>query len=127
MDMRVPDIGGFSDVVVIEVHVGPGDTVAVDDPVITLESDKATMDVPASAAGVVSALNLAVGDRVSQGNVILTYEPDGGERAEQPTPGGPAAQMSGAPYETGYDSPDAGSAPVGVPATATPAARPATR
>jgi dihydrolipoamide dehydrogenase len=135
MDMRLPDIGGFSDVAVIEVHVRPGDTIAVDDPVITLESDKATMDVPATAAGVVSTLHVAVGDRVSQGNVLLSYEPAGVEQATEPTPGGPAAEASGAPgYQAGYGSPngvyptpDAGPEPVAAPATATPAARPPTR
>ena len=135
MDMRVPDIGGFSDVVVIEVHVGPGDTVAVDDPVITLESEKATMDVPAAAAGVVSALAVAVGDRVSQGTVMLTYEPDGGEQTTQPTPGGPAAETSGAPdYQAGYGSPSgvyaspgAGPAPVATLVATEPTGRPPTR
>ena len=61
-EIQVPDIGDFTDVPVIEVHVAAGDTVAVDDPLLTLESDKATMDVPAAVAGTVSELRVAVGD-----------------------------------------------------------------
>jgi pyruvate/2-oxoglutarate dehydrogenase complex dihydrolipoamide acyltransferase (E2) component len=77
MEMRLPDIGDFSDVPVIEVHVAPGDQLTVDDPVVTLESDKATMDVPASEAGVVSEVRVNVGDTVSEGDVLLTYEAAG--------------------------------------------------
>jgi pyruvate dehydrogenase E2 component (dihydrolipoamide acetyltransferase) len=79
VSVEVPDIGDFIDVPVIEILVGPGDTVAVDDPLLTLESDKATMDVPAPFAGTVLELRVAVGDRVSQGTLLLTLEPDGGE------------------------------------------------
>ena len=61
-EIQVPDIGDFSDVPVIEIHVAPGDTVSVDDPLITLESDKATLDVPAPVAGTVGELRVAVGD-----------------------------------------------------------------
>lgn len=73
-DILVPDIGDFDEVPVIEVHVKPGDAVHVDDPLITLESDKAAMDVPADAAGVVKAVHVAVGDKVSQGAAILSLE-----------------------------------------------------
>jgi dihydrolipoamide dehydrogenase len=73
-EVVVPDIGDFSDVPVIEIHVGPGDEVAVEDPLVTLESDKATMDVPAPFAGVVSELRVAIGDPVSEGTVLLTLE-----------------------------------------------------
>jgi len=79
VEIQVPDIGDFSDVPVIEVHVNPGDTVAVDDPLITLESDKATMDVPAPAAGTVSELRVGVGDTVSQGTVIMVVEAEGAQ------------------------------------------------
>jgi pyruvate dehydrogenase E2 component (dihydrolipoamide acetyltransferase) len=74
VSVEVPDIGDFTDVPVIEILVGPGDTVALDDPLLTLESDKATMDVPAPFAGTVRELQVAVGDRVSQGTVLLTME-----------------------------------------------------
>ncbi len=73
-EVRVPDIGDFTDVPVIEVHVSPGDEVAAEDPLVTLESDKATMDVPAPSAGTISQLRVKVGDRVSQGSVLLTLE-----------------------------------------------------
>ncbi len=71
LEVKVPDIGDFRNVPVIEVHVGAGDTVAAEDPLITLESDKATMDVPAPAAGTVAAVRIAVGDSVSEGDVII--------------------------------------------------------
>ena len=70
-EVRVPDIGDFTDVPIIEVHVEPGSAVAVEDPLITLESDKATMDVPSPEAGTVSQLAVKVGDRVSQGKVSI--------------------------------------------------------
>ena len=72
MDVKVPDIGDFKDVPVIEVHVKPGDTVKAEDSLITLESDKATMDVPSPAAGKVAALKLKVGDKVAEGTLILS-------------------------------------------------------
>jgi dihydrolipoamide dehydrogenase len=77
IEIAVPDIGDFKDVTVIEVHVKPGDTVAAEEPLITLESDKATMDVPAPQAGTVAELRVKLGDRVSQGNVILLLEAAG--------------------------------------------------
>ena len=63
-----------SDVAIIEIHVVAGDAITVDDPIITLESDEATMDVPAEIAGTVTALSVSVGDTVSQGDVILSVE-----------------------------------------------------
>ncbi len=74
MEVKVPDIGDFEDVPVIEVLVSAGDEVAEEDPLITLESDKATMDVPAPAAGKVSELKVSVGDKVSEGTVILVLD-----------------------------------------------------
>ncbi len=73
-EVRVPDIGDFVDVPVIEILVSAGDTVAVEDPLVTLESDKATMDVPAPVAGKVVQLQVAIGDRVSEGSVLMTLE-----------------------------------------------------
>src|ERR1700760_3817276 len=75
--VEVPDIGDFEDVPIIEILVAPGDSVAVDDPLLTLESDKATMDVPAPYAGTVRDLQVAVGDRVSRGTLLLPIEPAG--------------------------------------------------
>jgi dihydrolipoamide dehydrogenase len=70
VEIRIPDLGDFADVPVIEVHVAAGDVVAAEDPLITLESDKATMDIPAPAAGTISELAVRVGDRVSAGDLI---------------------------------------------------------
>jgi pyruvate dehydrogenase E2 component (dihydrolipoamide acetyltransferase) len=75
MDVVVPDIGGFEDVPVIEVLVAAGDTVHPEDPIVTLESDKATMDVPAPVGGVVQELKVSVGDTVSAGSLLLTVAP----------------------------------------------------
>ncbi|MBS0232567.1 MAG: dihydrolipoyl dehydrogenase [Proteobacteria bacterium] len=73
-EIRVPDLGDFKDVPIIEVHVKAGASVAVEDPLITLESEKASFDVPAPAAGTVADLLVKVGDKVSEGSVILTLE-----------------------------------------------------
>jgi dihydrolipoamide dehydrogenase len=81
IEVTVPDIGDFAGVPVIEIHVAPGDTVAAEDPLITLESDKATMDVPAPAAGTVTAVKVSVGDTVAEGRPILELQT--GEKAEQ--------------------------------------------
>jgi dihydrolipoamide dehydrogenase len=89
-EVRVPDIGDFTDVPVIEIHVAPGDEVAAEDPLVTLESDKATMDVPAPAAGTIAQLRVSIGDRVSEGSVLLTLESNGASPApaapESPSP-----------------------------------------
>jgi pyruvate dehydrogenase E2 component (dihydrolipoamide acetyltransferase) len=76
-EVVVPDIGDFTDVPIIEVMVGPGDTVAEEDPLVTLESDKATMDVPAPFGGVVEELKVQTGDTVSEGSPLLTLAIDG--------------------------------------------------
>ena len=90
-EIRVPDIGDFQDVPIIEIHVSPGDEVALEDPLVTLESDKATMDVPAPEAGTVRQLSVKIGDRVSEGSVLLTLESDGA---------GPSDSGSEAPAES---------------------------
>ena len=78
IEIRVPDIGNFSDVDVIDILVKVGDTVAIDDALITLESDKASMDIPTSRGGVVQEIKIAVGDKVSEGSLILLLA-DAGE------------------------------------------------
>jgi pyruvate dehydrogenase E2 component (dihydrolipoamide acetyltransferase) len=80
-DITVPDLGDFKDVEVIDVLVKPGDKIDVDTPLITLETEKATMDVPATSAGVVKSVGVKKGDRVSKGSVIVQVE--GGEGAEK--------------------------------------------
>ena len=79
----VPDIGDFKDVPIIEIQVKPGDRIGVEAPLITLESDKASMEVPSPSAGVVKAIAVQLGDRVSQGVPILTLELDGSGGAAQ--------------------------------------------
>jgi dihydrolipoamide dehydrogenase len=76
-EVRVPDIGDFKNIPIIEVHVAPGGKVNVDDPLITLESDKATLDVPAPRAGTVQELKVKIGDRVSEGDLIILLEAEG--------------------------------------------------
>jgi pyruvate dehydrogenase E2 component (dihydrolipoamide acetyltransferase) len=83
-EVSVPDLGDFADVPVIEIHVAPGDVVNDEDPLITLESDKATMDIPSPAAGTVRELRVKVGDLVSQGAPIVLLDTEG--TAVQPPP-----------------------------------------
>jgi len=114
IEVKVPDIGDFTDIPVIEVLVKPGDTVKAEDSLVTLESDKATMDVPAPAAGVVKDLRVKVGDKVSQGTLILTLEaaaaaapakpatPPAAPAAPKPTAAAPVAPQASAPGAATY-------------------------
>jgi dihydrolipoamide dehydrogenase len=86
IEVKVPDIGDFSDVPVIEVLVKPGDAIQPEDPLVTLESDKATMDVPAPAAGTVKAVSVKVGDKVSEGTLLLTLETSAVAETPSPAP-----------------------------------------
>jgi len=100
VEVKVPDIGDFKDVPVIEVLVKPGDTVGIEDPLVTLESDKATMDVPSPAAGKVVEVHVKVGDRVSQGARVIVLEAAaaaGKPAAAAPTPPAPAKPAAPAP------------------------------
>ncbi|MDH3767088.1 MAG: FAD-dependent oxidoreductase, partial [Gammaproteobacteria bacterium] len=97
VSIRVPDIGDFTNVDVIEVHVRAGDTVAVEDPLITLETDKAAMDVPAPQAGVVGEMGLAVGDKVSEGSLICLLEPSDEAPAKEAPAAAAAADSPPAP------------------------------
>lgn len=94
-DILVPDIGGAGEVDVIEVLVKPGDRIKVDTPLVTLESDKATMEVPSTAEGIVKELKVRVGDKLTQGSVILTFDSAEGNAApvakSQPEPAKKAA------------------------------------
>lgn len=90
VEVKVPDIGDFKNIPVIEVLVKPGDAVKAEDPLVTLESDKATMDIPAPSAGVVKAVSLKPGDKVSMGSVILTLEEAGAAAASAPQAAAPA-------------------------------------
>ena len=100
IDIRVPDIGDFKDVVVIEVLVKPGQTIAKETPLLVLESEKASMEVPSSAAGTVRDVNVRVGDKVSQGTVVLTLDgaaPAAGSEAPAQQPERPAIAPAPAP------------------------------
>jgi pyruvate dehydrogenase E2 component (dihydrolipoyllysine-residue acetyltransferase) len=126
IEVKIPDIGDFKNVPVIEVLVKPGDKVKPEDPLVTLESDKATMDVPSPAAGVVKELRLQVGDKVSQGVPVLTLEAaDGTSVAAPATDSRPAAaaerpeaKASVATSVTPVPSATGASAPVSQPAPA---------
>jgi pyruvate dehydrogenase E2 component (dihydrolipoamide acetyltransferase) len=106
VEVKVPDIGDFDEVAVIELMVKVGDTVAVDQSLITVESDKASMEIPSSTAGVVKELRVAVGDNVKEGSVVLVLEA-AGEAAAAPAAPAPAP-----------------AAPVPEPAAAAPASAP---
>ena len=116
-EVRVPDIGDFSDVPVIEIHVTAGDTVAVDDPIMTLESDKATMDVPAPIAGTVTAVPVSVGDTVSEGDVILSVEVAEAEAAPAAETAQPATTATASAVEPAAPQPASpAAAPTPAPA-----------
>ena len=103
IEVRVPDIGDYKDVEVIEVAVQPGDTVAVDATLVTLETEKATMDVPSSAAGVVREIKVSRGSRVSQGDVIALLE--GEVAASKPPPQPSSAKAAEAARPSPQPSP----------------------
>jgi pyruvate dehydrogenase E2 component (dihydrolipoamide acetyltransferase) len=115
IEVRVPDIGDFKDVPVIEVFVKPGDTVKPEDPLVTLESDKATMDVPSPSAGTVKTLQVKVGDKVSEGSKLLTLDADGAGATKAPAAAATPAP-SASPPEPAPPSP--ASTGAGVPKTA---------
>jgi pyruvate dehydrogenase E2 component (dihydrolipoamide acetyltransferase) len=97
MEIKVPDIGGFHDVPIIEIHVKPGDTVKAEDSLITLESDKATMDVPAPAAGTVKEIKVKIGDKVGEGSLILLLDASEAGAAPAPAAVPPAPTIAAAP------------------------------
>ena len=120
LEVKIPDIGDFKNIPVIEVLVKPGDQVKPEDPLLTLESDKATMEVPSPAAGVVKELKVKVGDKVSQGVAVLTLEEGGdGATARQPAPAPAAATRE--PPKAAPPTPPAAPQPAAAPA---PAAQP---
>jgi len=116
IEVKVPDIGDFTDVPVIEVLVKPGDAVKVDDSLVTLESDKATMDVPSTVAGAVKSVAVKVGDKVSEGSVVVVIEsaassPDAGPASAgrpAPAPAAPSPQPSPASAPSTQPSPASG-------------------
>jgi len=97
IEVKVPDIGDFTDIPVIELNVKVGDTIAVDDSICTLESDKATMDVPSSVAGVVKEILVSIGSKVSEGTVLVKVESGAAATAPAPQAAAPAPASVAAP------------------------------
>ncbi len=119
VEVRVPDIGDFKDVAVIEIFVKPGDTVKVEQSLVTVESDKASMEIPSSRAGVVKSVHVALGDKLNQGSLVVVLE---GAAGVAPAALAAAAAPAAAPAVSA-----AAAAPVAAAtaAVATPAAAPA--
>ena len=124
IEVKVPDIGDFTDIPVIDVLVKPGDRVDKEDSLITLESDKATMDVPSPFAGVVQALRVKVGDRVSKGSTILTLEANQGEvAAKKPASEDALAANVAPPQPAAAEAPIAKAPPAQAAAAEAPIAK----
>ena len=130
VEIKVPDIGDFAEVTVIELMVKVGDTIKPDQSLLTVESDKASMEIPSSHGGVVTALKVALGDKVKEGSVVLELEVAGGSESKSPaaqTASAPAATNSVAnPVSPGADPIILEAGPGGSVATAAPAAPVAT-
>ncbi|MDB5857563.1 MAG: Acetyltransferase component of pyruvate dehydrogenase complex, partial [Ramlibacter sp.] len=95
-EVKVPDIGDFKEVAVIELLVKPGDTVKVEQSLVTVESDKASMEIPSTHAGVVKDVKVKVGDKVAEGTVLLMIEAAAGASAPAPAPAAKAAAPAAA-------------------------------
>ena len=109
IDIKVPDIGDFKDVAVIEVLVKPGDTVKVEQSLLTVESDKASMEIPSSHAGVVKEVKVKVGDTVNEGSVIISLEAEAEGAAAAPAPAASAIAPAAAPAAAATPAPIASS------------------
>ena len=120
IEIKVPDIGDYKDVPVIEVHIKPGDTIEKEQSLVTLESDKATMDVPSSHSGVVKEVKVKVGDSISEGSVVLLLE--GSEAPINTAANTPAPTQAPAPVKTQAPAPTPAPAP--IPVAPTPIAAP---
>jgi len=107
IEVKIPDIGDFKDVDVIEILVKPGDRIREEDPVVTLESDKATMEIPSPHPGVVKELRTKIGDKVSQGSVILLLEGETSKMADPPAATAPPSAGKPAPSPTQSSVPSA--------------------
>ncbi|MCE4535722.1 dihydrolipoyllysine-residue acetyltransferase [Pelomonas sp. P7] len=115
VEVKVPDIGDFDEVGVIEVLVKVGDRIKVEQSLVTVESDKASMEIPSSTAGVVKELKVAVGDKVSEGSVLVVVDSEGAAEAA------PAAQAAAAPAPAPAAAAQPATAPAPAPAAAAPA------
>ena len=117
IDIKVPDIGDFDEVTVIEILVKPGDTVKADQSLLTVESDKASMEIPSSHGGVVKELRVKLDDKVKQGSIVLVLEAEAGASAAAP-----AAEPVAAPAPIALAAPIAQAAAVAAPVASAPAA-----
>jgi pyruvate dehydrogenase E2 component (dihydrolipoamide acetyltransferase) len=125
IEVRVPDIGDFKDIPVIEIMVAPGARVAAEDPLVSLESDKATMEVPSPAAGTVRSIEVKLGDRVSEGSLVLMLEVEADRAAAEPAAAVPPSPApAAAPTPAPAPAPAAVTAPPAPAPAATPAAAP---
>src|SRR6218665_1276386 len=120
VDIQVPDIGDFDEVGVIELLVKPGDIIKVEQSLITVESDKASMEIPSSHAGQVKELRVQVGDKVKEGSVLLTLEVAGAAGAAEPAPPTAAAAAPLAGPASAPASPPTAAAPAGATAPPPP-------
>ncbi|KQY05819.1 dihydrolipoamide acetyltransferase [Massilia sp. Root133] len=117
VEVKVPDIGDFKEVEIIELMVKPGDTIKVDQSLITVESDKASMEIPSSHAGVVKEMKVKVGDKVGEGSLVLLLEEAAGGAEAAPAPA-PAAAPAPAPAAAAAPAPAPAAAPAPAPAAA---------
>jgi pyruvate dehydrogenase E2 component (dihydrolipoamide acetyltransferase) len=126
MEVRVPDLGNFKDVAVIDVLVKPGDSIIVDTPLVTLESDKAAMDVPSTASGVVEKIHTTKGGKVNTGDLLATLKADGAQTDSAPAPAAAAAPVAAAAAAPPAPRPAAPAQPAAPPqpAASPPAAAP---
>lgn len=118
VEVKVPDIGDYDGVPVIEVHVKVGDAIQAEDALITLESDKATMDVPSPASGVVKEIKVKIGDNVAEGTVVLLLESAGGATASAAAPASAPAAPTPAPAPAAASAPTPAPTPAPAPAPA---------
>ncbi|MFM8696878.1 MAG: biotin/lipoyl-containing protein, partial [Betaproteobacteria bacterium] len=136
VEVKVPDIGDFDEVAVIEVLVKPGDAVKLEQSLITVESDKASMEIPSSHAGVVKELKVQLGDKVREGSLVVVLEAQGDDAAAPAPVAAPAAAPSPAPAPASamastsaaaIDPPTAPHNPTAASATGLPHASPSVR
>ena len=122
VEVKVPDIGDFKEVEVIELMVKPGDQIKVDQSLITVESDKASMEIPSSHAGTVKEIKVKVGDKVAEGSLVLLVETAGGAAGEAQAPSAPAAAAASPAAASSAPASAAAPAPAAAPAAASAAA-----
>ena len=121
VEVKVPDIGDFKDVAVIELLVKPGDTVKVEQSLITVESDKASMEIPSSTAGVVKELKVKLGDTVNEGSVVVLLEAEGAGASAAPAAANAEAPVGGSEVVPGASQASAAARAADTAGAGTPA------